>query len=171
MFEFFNKTLKGFFGTKIDRDMKEVIPLTDKINPLYENLASLSNDELRQKTIDFKNTINDFIADIEKELEELTNQAENEPDMEMMEKKNDLDQLRYLRLIGTTIAATSSLPIPLRGDMKRLIDSIIKIKKKQQREKNKGGSKVGILTEPAEGEIPQYELPEYDYSPQDLNLP
>ncbi len=113
MFEFFNKTLKGFFGTKIDRDMKEVIPLTDKINPLYENLASLSNDELRQKTIDFKNTINDFIADIEKELEELTNQAENEPDMEMMEKEklySRIDELKKERNTKTEEVLLEILP-------------------------------------------------------------
>src|SRR6187399_2319090 len=100
MFEFFNKTLKGFFGTKIDRDMKEVLPLTDKINPIYETLSSLSHDELRQKTVDFKNQINDFIADIEKELAELTNQAENEPDMEMADKEklySRIDELKKER--------------------------------------------------------------------------
>ena len=75
MLEFFNKTLKGFFGTKIDRDMKEVIPLTDQINPIYEKLSSLSHDELRNRTNEFKQRITDYIADIEKELEELTDQS------------------------------------------------------------------------------------------------
>ena len=113
MLEFFNKTLKGFFGTKIDRDMKEVIPLTDQINPIYEKLSSLSHDELRNRTNEFKQRITDYIADIEKELEELTDQSENEPDMEMFEKEklySRIDELKKERNAKTEEILTEILP-------------------------------------------------------------
>ena len=113
MFEFFNKTLKGFFGSKIDRDMKEVIPLTEQINPIYDQLSTISHDELRGRTVVFQQRINDYIAAIEKELSELTLQAENEPDMEMMEKEklySRIDELKKERNAKTEEVLLEILP-------------------------------------------------------------
>ncbi len=54
--------LKGvakLFGTKSDRDIKEVTPYVAKINAAYEQLSSISDDELRGKTQEIKGLIAD----------------------------------------------------------------------------------------------------------------
>jgi preprotein translocase subunit SecA len=46
--------LKKVFGTKNERDQKELIPLVDEINAHFANLASLSEAELTGKTDEFR---------------------------------------------------------------------------------------------------------------------
>ncbi len=42
------------FGTKHDRDVKKLRPIVDEINESYEKLTSLSDDELKAKTDEFR---------------------------------------------------------------------------------------------------------------------
>lgn len=50
---FFDNIVKSLFGSKSDRDYKEMQPIVAEINGEYEKLKSLSNDELRNKTVNF----------------------------------------------------------------------------------------------------------------------
>ena len=52
-----NKIMGKFFKNKSDRDIKELEPLVEKINEHYKSLHSLSHDELRAKTISFREAI------------------------------------------------------------------------------------------------------------------
>ncbi|MDR0932697.1 MAG: preprotein translocase subunit SecA [Victivallales bacterium] len=49
--------LKAVFGTKSKRDLKKMAPLVHKINAFEEKYQSLSDDELRAKTDEFKNRL------------------------------------------------------------------------------------------------------------------
>jgi len=49
-----NKTLTGIFGSKTNRDLRALQPYVEEINEIYEGLASLSDDELRGKTDEFR---------------------------------------------------------------------------------------------------------------------
>lgn len=66
------------FGKKSDKDVKEVRPLVQKINEEYEKLSSLSNDELRAKTGEFKQRIADHLREIDDEIADLKKQGEAE---------------------------------------------------------------------------------------------
>ena len=68
--------LSKLFGSKSDRDIKQIQPLVEQIKAVYPQLASLSNDELRVKTQIFKQTIASFLADIDAELAEVKTQSE-----------------------------------------------------------------------------------------------
>ena len=48
------KILKLFGGTKHERDLKRLQPLVDQINEIYADLESLSDDELKTKTAEFR---------------------------------------------------------------------------------------------------------------------
>ena len=54
-------TILNLFGTKSQRDMKELSPILKKILDFDSDLSSLSNDELRTKTTIFKSKINTAI--------------------------------------------------------------------------------------------------------------
>ena len=43
--------LKKFMGNKAQRDMKEISPEVEKIKAAYENIKTLSNDELRERVV------------------------------------------------------------------------------------------------------------------------
>jgi len=87
MLNFFNNILKKFVGSKSDRDFKELGPFVGLINKEYDELQSLSNDELRDSTNEFRNRIQEHIQDLESELLALTNNAESNPDMDLQEKE------------------------------------------------------------------------------------
>ena len=58
------------------------MPLVNKIKEEYEKLSGLSHDEIRGKTLDFKNRIATYLADIDKEMADLKLHAETTEDME-----------------------------------------------------------------------------------------
>ena len=61
--------LKKIIGSKNERDIKKMRPLVEKINQLDESYKSLSDEELQNKTIDFKNRIKNGASLAEIELE------------------------------------------------------------------------------------------------------
>lgn len=87
--------LSKIFGSKSDRDIKHIQPLVSKIKEEYPKLESLTHDELRAKTVDFKQRISDFLADIDKEITGLKTEAEQEG-MEMSEKTAIYDKVDKL---------------------------------------------------------------------------
>ncbi|MGD0709813.1 MAG: preprotein translocase subunit SecA [Bacteroidales bacterium] len=80
-------TLKKMFGSKSDRDIKSVTPLVNKIHEEYQIITKLSNDELRQKTIEFKARIALFMEEEDKEIKALRDRLENDLDIENEEKE------------------------------------------------------------------------------------
>jgi preprotein translocase subunit SecA len=70
---------KLFGGNKSEKDIKAIMPVVEQINQYVASYELLSNDELRAKTIEFKQRIKDYLADIDKSITDLNNQAENLP--------------------------------------------------------------------------------------------
>ena len=53
-----NKLLKTFVGDKSKKDIRSIQHLVDQIKKNQIEYEVISNDELRDKTLDFKNKIN-----------------------------------------------------------------------------------------------------------------
>ena len=47
-------TIKRIFGTRNDRELRQMKPIVDGINKLEPHMQKLSNDELRAQTTKFK---------------------------------------------------------------------------------------------------------------------
>jgi preprotein translocase subunit SecA len=67
---------KLFGGSKSEKDVKVIWPLVSKINQNFTAYQSLSNDELRNKTIEFRQRIQDGLKDIDAEIEKTNKRAE-----------------------------------------------------------------------------------------------
>lgn len=81
-------------GSKQDKDVKAATPLVEKINNIYPTLSSLSNDQLRGKTGEFKTRIADYVSDIDKAIADLRQQSSEEEDTLQKEKfLNKIDEL------------------------------------------------------------------------------
>ena len=62
--------IKLFFGSKADKDRKEVEPYLVKIKEIYPSIKALSNDELRAHSAELRRRIAEFIADDEAHIVE-----------------------------------------------------------------------------------------------------
>ena len=58
----FNDFLGKLLGNKAQRDLKEITPFVDKIKAVYEEIKTLSNDELRDRTEKLKVRIQDYVS-------------------------------------------------------------------------------------------------------------
>jgi preprotein translocase subunit SecA len=92
MLDFFSK----LFGSKSERDVKALAPIVEKVKAAYAKLDQLSNDELRAKTIEFKETIAAGLAGIDSEIQAIKTRTETELNMEVSEKVTLYTQLDKL---------------------------------------------------------------------------
>lgn len=85
MANFIEKFFGSLFGNKNDRERKALQPLVDEINAEYAKLHSLSNDELRNKTNEFRARIKEYLADIDAQIEADIAKANAEEDLHVKE--------------------------------------------------------------------------------------
>ena len=76
MISFISKSVTKIFGTKSERDIKALMPIVESIKIEYAKLASLTDDELRGKTAEFKSRIAASLADIDNQITSLHTSAE-----------------------------------------------------------------------------------------------
>lgn len=94
------KGLAKVFGTKSDRDIKELSPRVKEINAEFEKLKAISDDELRARTAQIKERINDFLRPIDEKIEGVRAEIEKLPAQAIHEKDqlfNQIDQLEKER--------------------------------------------------------------------------
>ena len=57
--------IKKLFGSKHEKDVKALRPLIEEINRYYEEYQNLTDDELKAKTVEFRNRIQEAIKESE----------------------------------------------------------------------------------------------------------
>ena len=88
------KVLELFFGNKYEKDIREIQPVVERIKEIYATLSSLSNDELREKTIALKQKIQSHVQPDVQKIEQLKQQADAEEDVEKKEEiYNQVDKI------------------------------------------------------------------------------
>lgn len=88
--------LTKLFGSKSQRDLKELNPILSKCLEAYDQVTKLSNDELRAKTVEFKNLIKQTVASEQSQLDSLQQRIENEFEMSIDEKQKIYTQIEDL---------------------------------------------------------------------------
>ena len=82
MFKIFTK----LFGSKYERDVKNYSPIVENTNEFAAQFQSLTNDELRYKTIEFRERIKTYLRDIDEEIATLRSDADEEADFSVKEE-------------------------------------------------------------------------------------
>ncbi len=91
---FINKILKVLVGDKSQKDIKSIQPIIAKVKALENNLATLSNDELRVKTAHFKQKIKESRANIDRQIQEIKTKVDALEDIDAREELyNEIDLL------------------------------------------------------------------------------
>jgi preprotein translocase subunit SecA len=96
MLDFFTKNISKLFGTKSDRDLKEIQPLLDKVLEEFPKMASLSNDQLRDKTAEFKKRIADYSAAERKQVADIRSRIDNDLTIEVEQKEKLYEEIDEL---------------------------------------------------------------------------
>src|SRR5690554_1205715 len=85
--------IKKIFGDKNTKDIKELWPIVEEINREYEKINDLSDDELRAKTQEFKQRIQDYTADLRAQIDELKSRLQSDEDFDRQAAYDELDKL------------------------------------------------------------------------------
>lgn len=80
-----NSILKAFVGDKSQKDVKAIRPIVDKINQYYSSFEGLTNDELREKTISFKERIKQSRSDQDAKIASYREELEKTTDIDKRE--------------------------------------------------------------------------------------
>ena len=89
----FNDFLGKILGNKSQRDLKEITPFVDKIKAVYDEIITLSNDELRARSEKLKIQIQDYVAPEVTKVAELKASIE-ETEIDLREKiYTEIDKL------------------------------------------------------------------------------
>lgn len=86
--------LKKIFGSKHEKDVTAIRPLVDEINSHFQEYQNLSDDQLREKTGEFRARIHDAIKDVEAEIESVKQKLGT--DVEGTDRDQLADQLSAL---------------------------------------------------------------------------
>jgi preprotein translocase subunit SecA len=90
--------LKKIIGTKQDRDLAKYHALVAETNQHFEAYQALSNDDLRSKTLEFRERISAYLADIDAEIASINDQAIEKEDFNEKDLLfKELDDLRKSR--------------------------------------------------------------------------
>ncbi len=87
------KIIKKIFGDKHEKDLKVLWPIVDEINGYYETIKNLSDDELRDKTKEFKEKIQAHTEPTRKQIEELKTRLQTDEDFDRNAAYDELDEL------------------------------------------------------------------------------
>ena len=82
----FTDIFKKIFGSKAERDLKQLRPILDKVLAAYESIDKLSDDELRARTGHLKQLIADRISADRQRIEEIKAELEKDIPVEQKEK-------------------------------------------------------------------------------------
>ncbi|WP_299007525.1 preprotein translocase subunit SecA [uncultured Tenacibaculum sp.] len=89
-----NSIIKLFVGDKQQKDLKSLQPIVEKVRSFENSLNSLSNDELRAKTIEFKSKIKDATKSFNNKIAELEEEAKKADIDRQEEIYTEIDKLK-----------------------------------------------------------------------------
>ena len=92
---FLNSVLKIFVGDKSKQDVKKISPIVNSIISLEEKVSLLSDDQLRNKTQDFKSLINNSSKSLNDQIVKLESEVDLTQDFDKKENLyNEIDKLK-----------------------------------------------------------------------------
>jgi preprotein translocase subunit SecA len=80
-----NSVLKVFVGDKTKKDLAKILPLVEQINSHFNSYKDISNDELRDKTLTFKNKINSDLKEVNDQIQKIKSKIEKTEDIDQKE--------------------------------------------------------------------------------------
>jgi preprotein translocase subunit SecA len=90
------KGITRLFGTKSERDIKEVLPYVEKTKDEYNKLQRITDDELRDRTASVKKKIDDRLSEIDQQIRDFHRQIEEDESLDVQQKEDLFNQIDKL---------------------------------------------------------------------------
>ncbi|MGC9374945.1 MAG: preprotein translocase subunit SecA, partial [Bacteroidales bacterium] len=90
--------LAKFFGNKSERDIREIAPIVEQIKGEYENIYKLSNDDLRNKVIEIRKEVLNYIHEENTKISDLKAKAESD-EVDVLQKEEIYDEIDKIEKI------------------------------------------------------------------------
>ena len=74
----FTDVFKKIFGTKAERDLKQLQPVLQKVLAAYPEIDRLTDDQLREKSAELKRIIRERISEDETRIAQITEELEQD---------------------------------------------------------------------------------------------
>ncbi|MCK9312242.1 MAG: preprotein translocase subunit SecA, partial [Bacteroidales bacterium] len=106
----FNQFLTKVFGDKSQRDLREISPYIEKIKEAYPGIATLNDDELRNKTAEIRSNIQNYVSEERENIVGLKNGIE---DMDLEKREaiyNEVDKIEKAIIEKMEKALDEALP-------------------------------------------------------------
>ena len=85
---------KKIFGDKHAKDWKLLWPVVEEINEEYEKIKNLSDFELKAKTLEFKERIQEYTAETRKNIEDLKTRLHSDEEFDRNAAYDEMDNLK-----------------------------------------------------------------------------
>ncbi len=96
MLDFIGKAVAKVFGSKSDRDVKEVMPYVVRTNAVFATLRELSDEELRGRTQLVQATLAEKLKSTDDQLDALQARLDTEATLELPAKEVIFEQIDAL---------------------------------------------------------------------------
>ncbi len=85
--------IKKVFGDKHTKDVKILSPVAEEINQEYEKIKGISEEELKAKTPEFKEKIQQYTSETHAKIDEIRHRLQTDEDFDRNSAYDDLDAL------------------------------------------------------------------------------
>ena len=85
--------IKKVFGDKQVKDLKKLWPIVEEINEEYEKIKDFNDEQLKAKTQEFKDRIQNHTAELRQQIEEMKLQLQSDEEVDMHKIYDQLDVL------------------------------------------------------------------------------
>ena len=92
------KLIAKLLGNKSTKDIKRLMPLVEQAKKDWEQIKTLTNDELRQETITIQNTINSELKGTDDKLAALHQKIADNPELDINEKEGLFAEIDRIEL-------------------------------------------------------------------------
>ena len=98
MLNLLTKAISAVFGTKSEKDLKELYPFVHKVNDAWQKINGVTNDQLRAKTQEFKEFLNGQLKEIDTQISEIRATIDKQSELSVTEKEKLFVQIDKLEL-------------------------------------------------------------------------
>ncbi|NQY10047.1 MAG: preprotein translocase subunit SecA [Flavobacteriales bacterium] len=98
----FSSFIGNLFGNKYEKEIKLLAPLVEAIHAASSTILTISDDELREKTTEFKGRITEALKSDDDKIEEIRKKIKEEKSLTIFDKEdlyNDIDKIEEGKLI------------------------------------------------------------------------
>ncbi|MBP6230539.1 MAG: preprotein translocase subunit SecA [Paludibacteraceae bacterium] len=106
----FSSILSTLFGSKSQRDLKEIIPFIDKIKEVYPQIEQLSTDALRTRLQAIRTEIQEYVSSERSQIESIKESIEGTPIEDREQLYNEIDALEKVIVVKLEEALDNALP-------------------------------------------------------------